>query len=544
VLLAASTLLAGNAQAERRVALVIGNSSYANVRGLANPANDARAVAALLKSVGFDEVDMHLDMNGRDMRRVLRDFSDKAHGAEVALVYYAGHGIEVDGTNYLLPTNAVLERDLDVEDEAVSLDRILKVMEPATRLRLVILDACRDNPFIRTMRKTSATRSIGRGLARVEPPSSDTLVAFSAKAGSVALDGTGMHSPFTAALLQHIASPGLDLRIAFGRVRDTVLKTTANKQEPFVYGSLGGQTVALVPPMSEPRPAIVAAPAAPAPAIDPNAVARRDYEYAAQVGTKEAWNSFLAIHGSGFYSDLARVQRDRTTGEEARTSNAPAPSVSVVAAPSPAVPDVVAPAPSASTVVALAPSASQPDTDTPKPDESETVRLMHAELKRLGCYAGTPGNVWSGTSRRALERFNKHAGEDLDVRVASLGALDVVRSKTTRVCPLECDRGFQPKGDACVRIACRRGYVVGPDGTCEKPQKQPRSASRPEPSRATPERRPAAPAAEKPARGASGASGQRVVCGVTGCRDVPPGCRGEVRPSGNDNVAIVICGGR
>ncbi|HJS08936.1 MAG TPA: caspase family protein, partial [Pirellulales bacterium] len=318
MLLAFSMLLAGNAQAERRVALVIGNSSYANVRGLANPTNDAIAVAALLKSVGFDSVDMHTDMNGSAMRRALRDFSDKAHGADVALVYFAGHGIEVDGNNYLLPTNAVLERDIDVEDEAISLDRILKILEPATRLRMVILDACRDNPFVRTMRRTSATRSVGRGLARIEPPSSDTLVAFSAKAGSVALDGKGMHSPFTAALLQHIASPGLDLRIAFGRIRDTVLKTTANKQEPFVYGSLGGSTVSLVPPLQETRPVAVA-PSTPAPTVDPNALARRDYDYAVQIGTKEAWNSFLANHGAGFYSDLARAQRDKLIAEEART---------------------------------------------------------------------------------------------------------------------------------------------------------------------------------------------------------------------------------
>ncbi|MGD5570952.1 caspase family protein, partial [Xanthomonas citri pv. citri] len=146
-------------------------------------------------------------------------------------------------------------------------------------LKLVILDACRDNPFATSMKRTVASRAIGRGLAKVEPSMSDTLIAFAARAGAVASDGDGQNSPFATALVRNIAEPGLDLRIAFGRVRDEVLKATGNRQEPFVYGSLGGDTVALVPR-----------------AADPEAEARVDYELAAQVGTREAWDSFLAKH--------------------------------------------------------------------------------------------------------------------------------------------------------------------------------------------------------------------------------------------------------
>jgi len=144
----------------------------------------------------------------------------------------------------------------------------------------------------------------------VEPPTSDTLIAFAAKAGSVAVDGDGANSPFTGALVQHIASPGLDLRIAFGRVRDAVLASTRGRQEPFVYGSLGGGTVSIgggaeTPPRREASPA---PPPPPPPAtIDRSAAGRQKYEAAERIGTKEAWRSFLSRHGSGFYADLARA---------------------------------------------------------------------------------------------------------------------------------------------------------------------------------------------------------------------------------------------
>jgi uncharacterized caspase-like protein len=138
----------------------------------------------------------------------------------------------------IYPTDEA-ERDIDVEDESLSLERILKVVEPTKRLRLIILDACRDNPFARAMKRTLASRSIGWGLARVEPDTSNTLIAFAAKAGSTASDGADGNSPFTAALLKHLTKPGLDLRIAFGLIHDDVLNSTGHRQEPS-YGSLGG----------------------------------------------------------------------------------------------------------------------------------------------------------------------------------------------------------------------------------------------------------------------------------------------------------------
>ena len=233
--------------AERRVALIIGNGAYPGVGDLRNPPRDAAALETMFKAAGFDVVRRFTDLDVAGMRRALRDFAEDVQDADIAVVFFAGHGIEVNGTNYLVPSDAKLVRDIDVQDETIALDRVSQVIEHAKRLRLVILDACRDNPFVRSMRRTVATRSIGRGLANVEVLASDTLIAYAAKGGSVADDGDGANnSPYTTALLKHLATPGLDVRLSLGRVRDEVLRTTGRRQEPFVYGSLGGAEISLV----------------------------------------------------------------------------------------------------------------------------------------------------------------------------------------------------------------------------------------------------------------------------------------------------------
>ena len=235
------------------------------------------------------------------MRRSLRDFANRTRDAEVAVVYYAGHGIELDGNNYLIPTDATLETDGDVLDETVALDRALFAVEPAKQLRLVILDACRDNPFAKTMKRTVAARAIGRGLAKVEPPSPNTMIAFAAKAGSTASDGDSKNSPFAAALVERLPTPGLDLRKAFGFVRDDVLKNTGYKQEPYVYGALGGDDVSLIP----------AKPVVTGPQANPDDAVRRDYELALQLGTRDGWTAFLNRFPNGFYADLAKGQLNK-----------------------------------------------------------------------------------------------------------------------------------------------------------------------------------------------------------------------------------------
>jgi Caspase domain len=249
--------------ADRRVALVIGNSTYKNASSLPNTINDSTAIAALFKSIGFEVVISRADLGVVDFKRAVREFLLTAENADIAVVYYAGHGVEIDGTNYLVPVDAKLGRDYDVEDEAVALDRIIWALQSVKRLRLILLDACRDNPFPGKLRSAGIRSTMKGGLAKIEDVSADTLVAYAAKAGSVSYDGDGGNSPYATALVKHLAEPGLDIRIALGRVRDEVIGMTGGRQEPFIYGSLGGATIPLVPAPAakkiEPAPAPPAA---------------------------------------------------------------------------------------------------------------------------------------------------------------------------------------------------------------------------------------------------------------------------------------------
>src|SRR5258705_4584772 len=261
----------------------------------------------MFRSAVFDTVESNLNLTVSELPTTLRAFGGKSRDADVAVIYYAGPGIELDGTNYLIPVDATLETDTDVLDETLSLDRVMFAVEPAKQLRLIILDACRDNPFAKNMKRTIAARAIGRGLARVEPSSPNTMIAFAAKAGSTASDGDSKNSPFATALVNHLAKPGLDLRKAFGFVRDDVLKATNNSQEPFIYGSLGGNDASLVR-----APAVVAAP------VDQDATMRRDYDYAERIGTKPVWDAFIEKYPSGFFTALAKAQRDKLAAEATR----------------------------------------------------------------------------------------------------------------------------------------------------------------------------------------------------------------------------------
>jgi tetratricopeptide (TPR) repeat protein len=227
----------------RRVALVIGNSAYQAVGRLTNPANDARAIAASFRRLGFAEVVERYNTDLSGMTAVLRDFGDRTADADWAVVYYSGHGMEVNGIAYLIPVDARLERDTHVSDETVPLSRVLEKVETARKFRLVILDACRNNPFVaRMIRSAGVTRAIGRGLAAIEPEGG-VLVAYAAKHGTVAEDGAGANSPFAEAMLVNLEEPGLEINFLFRKVRDQVLAATNKRQEPFLYGSLPSESL-------------------------------------------------------------------------------------------------------------------------------------------------------------------------------------------------------------------------------------------------------------------------------------------------------------
>lgn len=591
-LLLAAALLFGTdpAFAGRRVALVLANSAYQHAPSLANPVNDGAVMAKTLKEAGFDVVESRHDLSAQDTRRVLRDFADATRSADIAVVYYAGHGIEVEGSNYLIPVDAKLERDTDVYDEALSLDRVLVAVEPAKQLRLVILDACRDNPFGKTMKRTIASRGIGRGLAQVEPTSPNTLIAYSAKAGFTAQDGDGANSPFTVALSKHLTTPGLDVRRAFGFVRDDVLKSTGNKQEPFVYGSLGGDDVPLVPVK-----AVAAAPVA-----NPQADIRRDYELALQVGNKPAWEAFLAQHPDGFYANLAKLQIDKIQAEQAHAAaiekakqaeaerdrlaalGAQKDAQAKAAAEAKAAEqaqlaaqkakeqaqqqaaaaeqqrvNLAASAPSTAPASTASPAGTNVASLTPATTPADLSRSVQTELGRVGCFSGQADGNWNTSSQRSLSQFNRYAGTKLDVKVASTDALDVVKSKPSRICPLVCEHGFKADGDKCTKIVCREGYAVNDDNECEKQRAakpaKPATAKRDDgDERPARQRRQAGGAAAggygaaagiAAAAGASRPSGGQVFCNSGGCRPVSRGCHLEFRGGGGpgNDANVEVC---
>jgi len=285
-----TAIWADRAFAERRVALIIGNSNYQNAPILPNPERDARGIADMFQKAGYEIVTTAFNVGNLDFKSTIRKFEDTVTDADIAVIYYAGYGLNIHGTNYLIPIDAKLASDRDANNETITLEQLVESVHGAKLLRVIIIDACRDSPFARIMK---AERM---GLGAVQPNSIDTLIAYAAKPGTTADDGGGDHSPFAAALIDNLFVPGLDIRLAFGRVRDEVLKKTGYMQEPFVYGSLGGGNIALVP-----------APNRPVVATDSEGE-KSDYALVERIGTKGAWQVFLNQHPTGFYADLARQQ--------------------------------------------------------------------------------------------------------------------------------------------------------------------------------------------------------------------------------------------
>jgi uncharacterized caspase-like protein len=242
-LLLISLLCSLPAAAEKRVALVVGNSNYAQVGTLANPANDANDIASALKAAGF-EVILGIDVDKREFDTKVRNFADILEDADAAIFFYAGHGLQVAGRNFLLPVDARVQTERDLDFDAVNLDFVLKQMElgRADKTNIVFLDACRDNPFTRNLARSMGTRSasIGKGLAQVDT-GVGTFIAYSTQPGNVALDGTGRNSPFTAALAKRVREPDRNLTSVMIEVRKDVLAATGGKQVPWDHSALTGE---------------------------------------------------------------------------------------------------------------------------------------------------------------------------------------------------------------------------------------------------------------------------------------------------------------
>ena len=235
-------LLVLPAAAEKRVALVVGNSAYVHAAVLPNPVNDAGDMAKALTEVGF-EVILGLDLGKQALDAKVRDFARALDKADVALFFYAGHGLQASGRNYLMPVDARLQGERDLDFEAVSVDFVLKQMELERegKTNVVFLDACRDNPLARNLARSMGTLSaaIGQGLAQVQT-GVGTFIAYSTQPGNVALDGQGRNSPFTAALTKGLKDPGRNLTSVMIEVRKDVLAATGGKQVPWDHSALTG----------------------------------------------------------------------------------------------------------------------------------------------------------------------------------------------------------------------------------------------------------------------------------------------------------------
>ena len=303
--------------AVRRLALVIGNSNYKSLRRLKNPINDARAIAKALTDLGFTglrkdfTVDPYRtgvvaleDLDQNALREAFIAFARYARGMDVALIYFAGHGIAMDGLNYFIPVN-VVELDPDTADiSMVSHLQAARAVDTVRQLGLVIIDACRDDPFEAATVATTSNRRATRGLITrpLEQVKGSTVVAYSAKHGQVAKDGTGDLSPYAIALLRHLPSPGLDINKLLGRVRDEVLSSTMGEQEPFTYGSRGAADIYLVPPQPSPQP--------PAPQVFMGAIDERTIEHTRWQDAKNSRDPselewFLSKHSTGIYREDA-----------------------------------------------------------------------------------------------------------------------------------------------------------------------------------------------------------------------------------------------
>jgi len=302
-----------SAKADRRVAFVVGNGAYQNVDALPNPPVDAKAMAALLRNAGFDVVEgINL---GRDaMTARLREFALKTPGADVAVFFYAGHGISVNGRNYMIPVDGDLKSEVDVKlGAAIDIDVTLDQTMSDAKVKLVFLDACRDNPFAEKIRSASKTRSVvvGSGLAEMKS-GEGTLIAFATGPGQTALDGdTGGNSPFTRALLAHIATPGVEIQQAMTQVRADVSAQTSKQQLPWGHTNLIG-SVYLSPagaPVQTAGAPADASSAAPAPAASPVAAASEtEIEFWRSIKDtrkQEELNAYLTNYPNGQFRSLA-----------------------------------------------------------------------------------------------------------------------------------------------------------------------------------------------------------------------------------------------
>ena len=394
--------VASPAWAAQRVALVIGNADYLHAPALATPLNDAADVGAALERLGFAVTRVE-NADQVTLLRSVRALATAAEAAEQALVFYVGHAVAVDGHNFLLPTDARLASAQDLEFEAVPLALVERAAQRASGVRLVILDASLESPFVASMREAGTTRSIGTGLAGVEP-SAGTLVAYAARADTVAVERPGRNSLYTGTLLRYLAEPGPELGSMFRDVREAVLAATARRQEPAVYGSLPVQEAFLGAPLagSAERPAAAAGAEGEAGldqlAAEQLAAERLYWESVQDSHDPAEIQTYLDRYPNGTYAALAQVRRERLLREAGSPSEAAASGPEASAAPGPGAEAQAAPTP---TRPALEPPAAEEALGLTRDGRV----LIQSGLAALGFDPGPLDGVFGPGTRAAIRQW-------------------------------------------------------------------------------------------------------------------------------------------
>ena len=460
LLVAASILPAA---AQKRVALVIGNSSYKLITGLTNPKNDATLMATALRRVGF-EVLLATDVDVRGMSKVVRQFGKKLRTAgkdTVGLFYYAGHGVAARGTNYLIPIGAEIETESDLELESMSASSILAQMVDANNaLNLVILDACRNNPY------KGKVRSSTRGLARITT-ASGALIAFSAAPGQVAADGDGVNSPYTKALVSVMETPGVAIEQIFKKVRVAVEATTGGQQSPWEESSLRGDFYFVPGAKAQANNGALQPQVLPR-RVDGNTAAQTEALFWKSVKDSrdpKIFAAYLEAYPNGTFVGLAKVLmnnllREVKPANVQLASKPDVPEVPLLPVPPAFSAPPIVPQTSTGPVPPLAPDAFvppqyvpniAPNTQTahlqppvyqevpqrlqPQYSVREHTLILQSELTRLGCRPGIIDGQWGPKGRRALRRFKRYAGLNLAYDDLSLEMLDAVKQQRPNLCP-------------------------------------------------------------------------------------------------------------
>jgi uncharacterized caspase-like protein len=476
------------AQADRRVAMVVGNSAYSSAASLRNPRNDASDMAETLKKLGF-EVELGLDLDQQSFAVAIEKFARALDGADVGLFFYAGHGLQLNDKNYLVSVNAKLENEFLMSSETIGLEAIVRLMESKAVVNLVFLDACRNNPLAENLRRglevTKRSANLGRGLARIEPTSRDTLIAFAAAPGQVAADGDERNSPFTASLLKNLPRPALEVSVMLKEVSADVRRATNNSQRPQQLSDMSRTFyfASAAPTVISDASAPEQAAKAPIPALPP--VAQTDdrafdvaFWNAAQTANDcDAVRAYLQRFPTGIFIELGKLSERRLCGAPRKVAVAElADRPETVAVPlTPASPPVVpaqpavsstASVPATTTVPAVSRPAGgavlaalpEPVTAAPSavratgPGAQDMARTVQLELYRVGCGPSNADGKWNSATREGLRRFSRAARVKLDLEAPSDAAIAALQKQNGRVCPLECGRGMQAHGGTCVAI--------------------------------------------------------------------------------------------